>query len=114
MTVSTAIDQLALARHAAADGTLTVMMSTARYLLPVAGTVANTNTLLGQDGFGGMKTGSHDTAGGCLMFRSYRSVNGVTTELIGVVLGQRGHSLVKAGLSAARQLADRIAPAASS
>lgn len=110
-TVSTAVDQLMLARHAAADDTLTVMMSTARYRLPVAGIVANTDTLLGQDGFVGMKTGSHDAAGGCFMFRSYRSVGGVTTELIGVVLGQRGRRLVAAGLNAARQLADRVAPA---
>lgn len=72
--------------------------------------MANTNTLLGQDGFVGMKTGSHDTAGGCFMFRAHRSVDGVDTELIGVVLGQRGDSLINAGLYAARQLADRVAP----
>jgi D-alanyl-D-alanine carboxypeptidase (penicillin-binding protein 5/6) len=111
-TVSTAVDQLTLARHAADDDTLAAMMSTPSYRLPVAGTVTNTNTLLGQDGFVGMKTGSHDAAGGCLMFRTYRSVHGRTTELIGVVLGQRGDDLVDAGLHAARQLADRIAPAA--
>jgi D-alanyl-D-alanine carboxypeptidase (penicillin-binding protein 5/6) len=58
-----------------------------------------------------MKTGSDDTAGGCFMFRSYRSVRGFNTELIGVVLGQPGHNLIDAGLYAARQLADRIAPA---
>ena len=80
-TVSTAVDQLTLARHAADDSTLTAMMSTSSYRLPVAGTVANTNTLLGQDGFVGMKTGSDDAAGGCFMFRSYRSVHGLTTEL---------------------------------
>ena len=111
-TVSTAVDQLTLARHVAADDTLTAMMSTPRYRIPVAGTVANTNTLLGQDGFVGMKTGSHDAAGGCFMFRSYRSVHGVPTELVGVVLGQRGHNLINAGLYAARQLADRVAPPA--
>jgi serine-type D-Ala-D-Ala carboxypeptidase (penicillin-binding protein 5/6) len=109
-TVSTAVDQLILARRVAADDTLAAMMSTARYRLPVAGTVANTDTLLGQDGFVGMKTGSHDAAGGCFMFRAHRSVAGVDTELIGVVLGQRGDSLIDAGLYAARQLADRIAP----
>jgi D-alanyl-D-alanine carboxypeptidase (penicillin-binding protein 5/6) len=112
-TVSTAVDQLALARRAAADPTLVAIMSTPRYRLPVAGTVANTNSLLGQDGFVGMKTGSHDAAGGCFMFRAYRSVRGVDTELIGVVLGQRGDSLIDAALYAARQLADRVAPAPS-
>jgi D-alanyl-D-alanine carboxypeptidase (penicillin-binding protein 5/6) len=109
-TVSTAVDQLTLARHAADDSTLIAMTSTSSYRLPVAGTVANTNTLLGQDGFVGMKTGSHDAAGGCFMFRSHRSVHGVDTELIGVVLGQRGHNLINAGLYAAQQLADRVAP----
>ncbi|HLY33599.1 MAG TPA: serine hydrolase [Jatrophihabitantaceae bacterium] len=109
-TVSTAADQLTLARYAASDDTLTEIMSTPTYRLPVAGTVANTDTLLGQDGFVGMKTGSDDAAGGCFMFRSYRSIRGFNTELIGVVLGQRGHNLINAGLDAARQLADRIAP----
>ena len=109
-TVSTAIDQLILAQHAAADDTLTAMMATPSYPLPVAGSVTNTDTLLGKDGFVGMKTGSDDAAGGCFMFRSYRSVQGVNTALIGVVLGQRGHNLIDAGLYAARQLVDRIAP----
>jgi serine-type D-Ala-D-Ala carboxypeptidase (penicillin-binding protein 5/6) len=110
-TVSTAVDQLRLARHVAADDTLTAMTSTRSYRLPVAGTVHNTNSLLGQDGFVGMKTGSHDAAGGCFMFRSYRFVGGRSVELVGVVLGQRGSSLIDAGLYAARQLADRVAPA---
>jgi serine-type D-Ala-D-Ala carboxypeptidase (penicillin-binding protein 5/6) len=109
-TVSTAADQLTLARQVAGNSTLSVMTSTASYRLPVAGTVANTNALLGHDGFVGMKTGSDDAAGGCFMFRSYRSVHGRNTELLGVVLGQRGPNLIDAGLSAARQLADRIAP----
>ena len=89
---------------------LTAMMSTSSYRLPVAGTVGNTDTLLGQDGFVGMKTGSDDAAGGCFMFRSYRFVAGRNVDLIGVVLGQRGDNLINAGLYAARQLADRIAP----
>lgn len=110
-TVSTAIDQLRLARYAAADGTLAAMMATPSYRIPVAGTVRNTDTLLGRDGFVGMKTGSHDAAGGCFMFRAVRSVDGVRTELIGVVLGQPGHNLINAGLHAAQQLADRVAPA---
>jgi D-alanyl-D-alanine carboxypeptidase (penicillin-binding protein 5/6) len=109
-TVSTAIDQLTLAQHATANPTLTSMMATPSYRLPVAGTVRNTDSLLGTDGFVGMKTGSDDAAGGCFMFRSYRSVHGFNTELVGVVLGQHGHSLVQAGLYAAKQLVDRVAP----
>jgi D-alanyl-D-alanine carboxypeptidase (penicillin-binding protein 5/6) len=103
-TVSTALDQLRLARLVAKDETLTAVMATRDYWLPVAGEVTNTNTLLGHDGFVGMKTGSDHAAGGCFMFRT-RTRN---TTLIGVVLGQRGHDLIAAGLHAAKQLADRL------
>jgi D-alanyl-D-alanine carboxypeptidase (penicillin-binding protein 5/6) len=109
-TVSTAIDQLKLAEVAARNATLADMMRTRSYRLPVAGTVRNTDTLLGRTGFVGMKTGSDDAAGGCFMFRAYRSVAGVNVEVIGVVLGQHGHHLITAGLYAAKQLVDRVAP----
>jgi len=74
--------------------------------------VYNTNALLGQDGFVGMKTGSDDAAGGCLMFRSRREVDGREVDVTGVVLGQRGHNLIAAGQHAAKQLVDRLAPRA--
>jgi D-alanyl-D-alanine carboxypeptidase (penicillin-binding protein 5/6) len=109
-TVSTALDQLLLARVVAGDKTLADMMDTRGYSLPVAGEVTNTDTLLGQDGFVGMKTGSDDAAGGCLMFRSERRTETGNMTLIGVVLGQHGPDLIAAGLNAARQLADRVAP----
>jgi D-alanyl-D-alanine carboxypeptidase (penicillin-binding protein 5/6) len=109
-TVSTAIDQLRLARLVAKGKTLAQMMATRRYSLPVAGHVTNTNTLLGQDGFLGMKTGSDDAAGGCFMFRSVRRTKNGDVTVIGVVLGQQGHNLVTAGLYAAKQLVDRLAP----
>jgi serine-type D-Ala-D-Ala carboxypeptidase (penicillin-binding protein 5/6) len=109
-TVSTALDQLRLARLVAKDRTLEAMMATPSYLLPVAGLVTNTNTLLGTDGFVGMKTGSDDAAGGCFMFRSERHTKSGNATLIGVVLGQPGHNLITAGLYAAKQLVDRLAP----
>jgi serine-type D-Ala-D-Ala carboxypeptidase (penicillin-binding protein 5/6) len=109
-TVSTALDQLRLARVVAKDKTLAAMMATRSYWLPVAGQVNNTNTLLGQDGFVGMKTGSDQAAGGCLMFRVVWHTASGNRSLIGVVLGQRGQSLINAGLYAAKQLADRVAP----
>jgi D-alanyl-D-alanine carboxypeptidase (penicillin-binding protein 5/6) len=108
-TVSTATDQLKLAKVAAADRVLAALMATPSAVLPVEGTVTNTNALLGQDGFVGMKTGSDDAAGGCFMFRSRRVVGGEVVDLIGVVLGQHGHNLVTAGLYAAKQLVDRVA-----
>jgi D-alanyl-D-alanine carboxypeptidase (penicillin-binding protein 5/6) len=109
-TVSTALDQLRLARLVVEDKTLAAMMATRSYSLPVAGEVTNTNTLLGQDGFVGMKTGSDDLAGGCFMFRSERDTESGNVALTGVVLGQQGPNLITAGLSAAKQLVDRLAP----
>ena len=113
-TVSTAADQLRLARTVAKDKTLADMMATRSYLLPVAGEVVNTDTLLGQDGFVGMKTGSDAAAGGCFMFRSERHTANGDVTLIGVVLGQQGNDLIAAGLNGARELADRLAPSAAS
>ena len=109
-TVSTALDQLRLARLVAEDETLAAMMATRSYWLPVAGDVTNTNTLLGQDGFVGMKTGSDDAAGGCFMFRSGWHTKSGNVTLIGVVLGQQGLDLITAGLHAAKQLVDSLAP----
>jgi serine-type D-Ala-D-Ala carboxypeptidase (penicillin-binding protein 5/6) len=109
-TVSTALDQLRLARVVAKDKTLAAMMATRTYWLPVAGEATNTNALLGHDGFVGMKTGSDAAAGGCLMFRAVWPTESGNRSLIGVVLGQRGDNLLTAGLYAAKQLADRVAP----
>jgi D-alanyl-D-alanine carboxypeptidase (penicillin-binding protein 5/6) len=108
-TVSTALDQLRLARLVAEDTTLAAMMATRGYWLPVAGEVTNTNTLLGRDGFAGMKTGSDGAAGGCFMFRSGWHTESGNVTLIGVVLGQRGPNLITAGLYAAKRLVDRLA-----
>jgi D-alanyl-D-alanine carboxypeptidase (penicillin-binding protein 5/6) len=109
-TVSTALDQLRLTQVVAKDETLAAMMATRSYWLPVAGGVTNTNALLGQDGFVGMKTGSDKPAGGCLMFRSVWHTASGNRSLIGVVLGQKGHNLITAGLYAAKRLVDRLAP----
>jgi serine-type D-Ala-D-Ala carboxypeptidase (penicillin-binding protein 5/6) len=109
-TVSTALDQLRLAQLVAKDETLAAIMATRTYSVPVAGEVTNTNALLGHDGFVGMKTGSDEAAGGCLMFRAVWPAASGNRSLLGVVLGQRGDSLIRAGLSAAKQLVDRLAP----
>src|SRR5438552_3054755 len=77
--------------------------------LTVADTVNNTNTLLGHNGFVGVKTGSDDAAGGCFAFRAIRWIDGKRTTITGVVLGQPGHDQIAAGLAAAAAMVDRIA-----
>ena len=85
------------------------IVATPSATLPVAGTVQNTNTLLGQDGFVGVKTGSTAAAGGCFAFRAIRWIDGKRTTITGVVLGQPGPDLAAAGLAAADAMVDRIA-----
>jgi D-alanyl-D-alanine carboxypeptidase (penicillin-binding protein 5/6) len=104
-TRSTADDQLILARHAMQLPEFASLVSLRSAELPVAGTVHNTDSLLGKDGFVGIKTGSDDAAGGCFMFRVQRP----GSDLTGVVLGRPGHDLTAAGLNAARDLAASLA-----
>jgi serine-type D-Ala-D-Ala carboxypeptidase (penicillin-binding protein 5/6) len=85
------------------------IVATPSATLPVAGTVHNTNRLLGYDGFVGVKTGSTAAAGGCFAFRAIRWIDGKRTTITGVVLGQPGHDPVTAGLAAAVAMVDGIA-----
>jgi len=110
-TVSTALDQLRLAWLVAGDRTLADLMATRSYWLPVAGEVTNTNALLGHDGFVGMKTGSDEAAGGCLLFARRIHVDGRTRTVLGAVLGQRDGDFVQAALAAAKGLAASAAAA---
>jgi D-alanyl-D-alanine carboxypeptidase (penicillin-binding protein 5/6) len=108
-TVSTAADQVRIVDRAMRLPVFASIVATPSATLPVAGTVHNTNTLLGQNGFVGVKTGSTDAAGGCFAFRAVRWIDGKRTTITGVVLGQPGHDRIAAGLAAADAMVDRIA-----
>lgn len=107
-TVSTAADQVRLVDRAMRLPVFASIVATPSATLPVAGTVHNTNTLLGHNGFVGVKTGSDDAAGGCFAFRAIRWIDGKRTTITGVVLGQPGHNQIAAGLAAAAAMVDRI------
>ena len=108
-TVSTAADQVRIVDRAMRLPVFASIVATPSATLPVAGTVHNTNTLLGHNGFVGVKTGSNDAAGGCFAFRAIRWIDGKRTTITGVVLGQPGHDRIAAGLAAADAMVDRIA-----
>ncbi len=114
-TVSTAADQVRLVDRAMRLRVFATIVATPSATLPVAGTVHNTNTLLGHDGFVGVKTGSDSAAGGCFAFRVVRWIGGKRTTITGVVLGQPGHDRIAAALEAADAMMARITgqPAAS-
>jgi D-alanyl-D-alanine carboxypeptidase (penicillin-binding protein 5/6) len=109
-TVSTAADQLRLARAAMRNHTFAGIVAMTQATIPVAGTIKNTDSLLGHDGFVGIKTGSDDAAGGCFMFQSQQPLGGNPHTLIGVVLGQRGGPFIEAGLTAAQLMVESVAP----
>jgi D-alanyl-D-alanine carboxypeptidase (penicillin-binding protein 5/6) len=108
-TVSTAADQVRIVVRAMRLPVFASIVASPSATLPVAGTVDNTNTLLGRDGFVGVKTGSDDAAGGCFAFRAIRWIDGKRTTITGVVLGQPGDNQVAAGLATADAMVDRIA-----
>ena len=108
-TVSTAADQVRIVDRAMRLPVFASIVATPSATLPVAGTVRNTDTLLGYDGFVGVKTGSDDAAGGCFAFRAIRWIGGKRTTITGVVLGQPGHDQITAGLAAADAMVNRIA-----
>jgi D-alanyl-D-alanine carboxypeptidase (penicillin-binding protein 5/6) len=107
-TVSTAADQVRIVERAMRLPGLASIAATPTVTLPVAGTVHNTNTLLGHNGFVGVKTGSTAAAGGCFAFRAIRWIDGKRTTITGVVLGQPGHDRIAAGLAAADAMVDRL------
>jgi len=110
-TVSTAADQLRLARAAMHNRVFAAIVAEPTAQLPVAGTVTNYNGLLGGDGYVGVKTGSDRAAGGCLMFAKRIAVAGRRLTVLGVVLGQREGSPVEAALASGARLGDSAAAA---
>jgi serine-type D-Ala-D-Ala carboxypeptidase (penicillin-binding protein 5/6) len=108
-TVSTAADQVRIVDRAMRLPVFAGIVATPSATLPIAGTVHNTNTLLGHNGFVGIKTGSDHAAGGCFAFRAIRWIGDRRTTITGAVLGQPGHDQIAAGLAAADAMVDRIA-----
>ncbi len=87
-TVSTAIDQVQVARLALRSPVLMEIVGERVAALPVAGLVRNYNTLLrGSTGVFGLKTGSTRAAGGCLVFAARTLVAGRQVVFIGALLG---------------------------
>jgi D-alanyl-D-alanine carboxypeptidase (penicillin-binding protein 5/6) len=88
-TVSTAVDQLKLARQAMKNPVLRDIVATAQISIPgIAGEVVNTNKLLRLPGVVGLKTGTSTAAGGALLW-AVRPASGDRDRLIlGVVLRQ--------------------------
>jgi D-alanyl-D-alanine carboxypeptidase-like protein len=89
-TVSTAAGQVRLGMAAMRVPALAAIAAMPAAVVPVAGVVRNYNTLLGQDGIAGLKTGSTQAAGGCVLVAAWREVNGRRTLIVAATFGQPG------------------------
>jgi D-alanyl-D-alanine carboxypeptidase (penicillin-binding protein 5/6) len=87
-TVSTAPDQIRLAEAAMQSASFRSIVGLRTARIPVQGTIKNFNQLVGENGVIGVKTGSTDSAGGCLLFAATMTVDGRDETVIGAVLGQ--------------------------
>ncbi|MEV4014922.1 serine hydrolase [Nonomuraea angiospora] len=109
-TVSTAVDQLKLARQAMKDPVLRDIVATARTTIPgVKGEIVNSNKLLALPGVVGLKTGTSTPAGGALLWAAHPTSGDRDRLILGVVLrqGEPGDALEdgkKAAFAASRRL----------
>jgi serine-type D-Ala-D-Ala carboxypeptidase (penicillin-binding protein 5/6) len=93
---STPSDLVALGKLALANPVLSRIVNTKTKIEPHIGEIDNTNNLLGTHGVDGVKTGTTDEAGACLLFSSRITVGGVKATLVGVILGAATHDQLDA------------------
>jgi serine-type D-Ala-D-Ala carboxypeptidase (penicillin-binding protein 5/6) len=89
-TVSTAADQVRLGMAAMRVPALAAIAAMPAAVVPEAGVVRNYNTLLGQDGIAGLKTGSTQAAGGCVLIAAWSQASGRQTLIVAATFGQPG------------------------
>ncbi len=97
-SVSSPADLVKIGKLALANPVLAEIVSMETSDLPTIGTVTNTNKLLGRNGVTGMKTGTTDEAGACLLYSAEFTVGGETVTLVGVMLGGDTHTELNASI----------------
>lgn len=105
-TVSTAVDQLKLARVAMQVDAFREIAAKQQYVHS-DGTVYETwNALLGTEGVVGIKTGTTTPAGGNLLFAAERSDSGEQRMVVGAVFGQHTEPRHEVVITQTRELLD--------
>jgi len=105
-TTSSAADQVRLGLAAMRQRALAEIAGQSSAVVPVAGTVKNLNSLLGEDGIVGLKTGSTSAAGGCVLLAARSDAGHRRSLIVVAVFAQPGSrdSIVSAALHAGQQL----------
>lgn len=85
--VSTTRDLVEIGKLALANPVLASVVSEKTALLPEIGEIENLNGLLGTAGITGMKTGTDDESGSCILFSAEVQVGDTTVTVVGAILG---------------------------
>jgi D-alanyl-D-alanine carboxypeptidase (penicillin-binding protein 5/6) len=94
-TVSTPSEMVALGIEALTNPVIAEIVAQQQARIPGVGYIQNTNTLLGVDGVVGLKTGTTDEAGSCLLFAGrYTAEDGRKVTIVGVVMGSENATAV--------------------
>lgn len=88
---STSADLIELAKLALAHPVVSVVVDTEKIQIDGIGELKNTNALLPLRGIRGIKTGTTDDAGACLLFAADYTVGAHTVTVVGVMLGGENH-----------------------
>nr|WP_246328422.1 D-alanyl-D-alanine carboxypeptidase [Curtobacterium pusillum] len=88
---STATDLVELGQLALANPVVKEVVGTKKVTVPGAGEIENSNKLLGLDGVEGIKTGTLDEAGACLLFAATYERGGKDVTVVGAMLGGVDH-----------------------
>jgi len=92
-TVSKPSELIAIGIAALKNQVIARIVAQQQAQIPVAGIIKNTNQLLGTDGIIGIKTGTTDKAGSCLLFAArYTAKDGQKGTIVGVIMGDTNHS----------------------
>jgi D-alanyl-D-alanine carboxypeptidase (penicillin-binding protein 5/6) len=86
-TVSTASDLVRLGDAALDHPVLAEIVAQKQAVFPGYGTINNVNTLIGQAGIRGIKTGNTDEAGGCYLAAADVQINGKKVTVITAIMG---------------------------
>ena len=88
LSVSIPSDLIKLGQTAMQLPVFAQIVAQSQATLPVAGVVHNLDTLLGQGGVVGIKTGHTDQAGGCFVMAADLTIEGISVRVYSAVLGQ--------------------------
>ncbi|MGV8885162.1 MAG: D-alanyl-D-alanine carboxypeptidase family protein [Microbacteriaceae bacterium] len=95
---STSADLVELGKLALANPVVSAIVATKSQTVSFIGPIKNTNKLLGSKGVRGIKTGTTDDAGACLLFAADYTVGSTTVTVVGVMLGATTHPALNASI----------------